>query len=169
MPRGGRRGRRQGAAPPSSRASGPAGSVASQGGAVVGADGSQAGAGQPVPRPGASAWVALTLATFSMAVGFAVWSLLAPLAPLFRQVRPDESTSTMVARFCSPTAPSSASHGRASPHFGGSAPIVGGKYVSRTSRGYASRLSSPSAQAQHVQYLLNRERYTADGASRTNR
>src|SRR3954464_2717603 len=37
------------------------------------------------PRRGASAWIALALATFSMVVGFAVWSLLAPLAPLFRQ------------------------------------------------------------------------------------
>ncbi len=34
---------------------------------------------------GAPAWVALTLATVSMAVGFAVWTLLAPLAPLFRE------------------------------------------------------------------------------------
>jgi NNP family nitrate/nitrite transporter-like MFS transporter len=39
----------------------------------------------PAPRPGASAWVALTLATLSFVVGFAVWGLLAPLAPLFRQ------------------------------------------------------------------------------------
>ena len=37
------------------------------------------------PRTGAAAWVALALATLAMAVGFAVWSLLAPLAPLFRQ------------------------------------------------------------------------------------
>jgi NNP family nitrate/nitrite transporter-like MFS transporter len=37
------------------------------------------------PRPGSAAWVALTLATFAMVVGFAVWSLLAPLAPFFRQ------------------------------------------------------------------------------------
>jgi MFS transporter, NNP family, nitrate/nitrite transporter len=31
------------------------------------------------------AWVALALATLAMAVGFAAWSLLSPLAPLFRE------------------------------------------------------------------------------------
>lgn len=39
----------------------------------------------PIPPVGVSAWVALALATISMVVGFAIWSLLAPLAPLFRQ------------------------------------------------------------------------------------
>ena len=33
----------------------------------------------------AAAWGALTLATLAMAVGFAAWSLLSPLGPLFRQ------------------------------------------------------------------------------------
>jgi MFS transporter, NNP family, nitrate/nitrite transporter len=37
------------------------------------------------PRPSGHAWIALALATLAMTVGFAVWSLLAPLAPLFRQ------------------------------------------------------------------------------------
>jgi NNP family nitrate/nitrite transporter-like MFS transporter len=42
--------------------------------------------GEPTaPRTGRAAWLALTLATLAMTVGFAVWSLLAPLAPLFRQ------------------------------------------------------------------------------------
>lgn len=36
-------------------------------------------------RRGSAPWVALGLATLSMAVGFAVWGLLSPLAPLFRQ------------------------------------------------------------------------------------
>ena len=40
---------------------------------------------QTPPKPEAAAWVALVLATFAMVVGFAVWSLLAPLAPLFRE------------------------------------------------------------------------------------
>src|SRR5213078_534557 len=68
--------RRRGAARASSGDDGRAGSVVSQ-------VGRQEGSVQSPPRPGASAWVALTLATFSMVVGFAVWSLLAPLAPLF--------------------------------------------------------------------------------------
>ncbi|MCC7370394.1 MAG: NarK/NasA family nitrate transporter [Chloroflexi bacterium] len=38
----------------------------------------------PAPA-GRTAWIALALATLSMTVGFAVWGLLAPLAPLFRQ------------------------------------------------------------------------------------
>src|SRR5439155_17297035 len=70
--------RRRGAARASSGDDGRAGSVVSQ-------VGRQEGSVQSPPRPGASAWVALVLATFSMVVGFAVWSLLAPLAPLFRQ------------------------------------------------------------------------------------
>ena len=41
---------------------------------------------EPGPAPaGSSAWLALALASLSMAVGFAVWSLLSPLGPLFRQ------------------------------------------------------------------------------------
>jgi MFS transporter, NNP family, nitrate/nitrite transporter len=50
-------------------------------------DASHGGAGadaRPAP-PSAAAWTALALATLSMTVGFAVWSLLSPLAPLFRQ------------------------------------------------------------------------------------
>jgi len=52
--------------------------------------GRTSGTALPAPdaRPAASgsaAWVALALATFSMTVGFAVWSLLSPLGPLFRQ------------------------------------------------------------------------------------
>ena len=47
--------------------------------------GSGAAADSRPVAPGGAAWVALALATLSMAVGFAVWSLLAPLAPLFRQ------------------------------------------------------------------------------------
>ena len=43
------------------------------------------GSAQTTPQPKAAAWVALALATFAMVVGFAVWSLLAPLAPLFRE------------------------------------------------------------------------------------
>lgn len=39
---------------------------------------------RPAPS-GPAPWVALALATLSMAVGFAVWSLLSPLGPLFRQ------------------------------------------------------------------------------------
>jgi MFS transporter, NNP family, nitrate/nitrite transporter len=34
---------------------------------------------------GSAPWVALALATLAMTVGFAVWSLIAPLAPLFSQ------------------------------------------------------------------------------------
>jgi NNP family nitrate/nitrite transporter-like MFS transporter len=60
----------------SSRGDGQAGSV-DQGGL-------QEESVQSPPRPGASAWVALTIATVSFIVGFAVWGLLAPLAPLFR-------------------------------------------------------------------------------------
>lgn len=78
MPRDGGRTRRRGAA----RASSPA---VEQAGPSVGRGGQKAESVQPPLRPGASAWVALVLATFSMVVGFAVWSLLAPLAPLFRQ------------------------------------------------------------------------------------
>src|SRR5215208_2293260 len=33
----------------------------------------------------AGAWVALVLATLGLAVGFTIWGLLAPLAPLFRE------------------------------------------------------------------------------------
>jgi NNP family nitrate/nitrite transporter-like MFS transporter len=76
-PEGGRA-RRRGAARSSSRAGGQAGSRVGQGAL------SEQPAQSP-PRPGTEAWVALTLATFAMVVGFAVWSLLAPLAPLFRQ------------------------------------------------------------------------------------
>jgi NNP family nitrate/nitrite transporter-like MFS transporter len=72
------RARRRGDARASSRGNG-------RGGSVVGKGRVQEAPVQPLPRPGASAWVALVLATFSMVVGFAVWSLLAPLAPLFRQ------------------------------------------------------------------------------------
>lgn len=53
-------------------------------------------------------------------------SLLVPaLALLFRQVRPDGSTSTTVARLRSPTAPSSASHGPAWPRVGVVTPHIG--------------------------------------------
>src|SRR5215210_1677263 len=73
--------RRRAAARYSSRAAGRADSV-------IRDAGRSGAAGQPPDRPsqpGPGAWIALTLATLAFAVGFAVWSLLAPLAPLFRE------------------------------------------------------------------------------------
>jgi NNP family nitrate/nitrite transporter-like MFS transporter len=54
-------------------------------------------AGQPAAeRPVSAAWIALLLATLSLATGFAVWSLLAPLAPLFRDLWSLSATQTGV-------------------------------------------------------------------------